>query len=286
MRECMRRCGVAMALLLLGGCCLPGPAPRSAAEALDRIDANLAKVTGPIYAKALASVRFRDQQGQTRRFIGQPAVLLFQAPQCMLFEVRGTLGGVFATIGSSDERYWLWIDTPEQQKLWWGSWSALAQGKARSVAMAPDKLLDALMLRTLAHVPRSAAQLTSGLSGATLRFPLAISSRAGVTRELRLDACPPYMPLEITDRDRAGVVLMQAQLAGYAPLQRPDGPSLARRYVIRWPTDDAELRLDINNLRYRTQDTPFCDFPSGWQADSEILDAPESLSSAAPRTFP
>lgn len=285
MRERLRLCA-GLLLLSISGCCLPGPAPRTAAEALDRIDANLSKIDGPLYAKALASVRFRDQTGQTRRMIGQPAVLLFQVPQCMLFEVRGTLGGVFANIGSNDQRYWLWIDTPEQKKLWWGTWGALAQGKARTVAMPPDKLLDALMLRPLANVPRSSAQLKVTPFEVSLRYPLAISARSGVMREMKLDRCPPYMPLEITDRDGAGAVVMNATLGGYATLQRTDGPSLPRRYVMEWPADDAELRLDIESLRYRTQDTPFCDFPDGWQADSEVLDTPEAVSLAAPRVGP
>lgn len=285
-------CGLAfLSVVALSGCCMQrGTPPRDAREALERIQSNLEKIDRALAAKATASFRFRDERGAARRFWGHPAALRFEPPRCLLFDIRATLGGTLARIGSNDERYWVWVDAGDLRRLVYGSWAALERGAARPMTPPADELLDALMLRPLPDTP--------ALRAATLRVagrrPSLVwqegPGSAAAMRELRLDPCPPYMPLEVIDRDASGAVAMHATLGAYRPVEteRDDPPLVARKYVILWPTQSAELRIDLTQVRFSESDVPFCDFPARWRHEVECLDLPagEAWSRAATERAP
>jgi hypothetical protein len=284
MRE--RRLLAFLGLALLSGCC--GPAPRDAAEAMRRIEDNYAKIERPLYAKpALVSFRFRDMDGRDRRFIGQPAALIFQPPRSLYFDIQNSLAGSVARIGTNNERYWIWADVPDLRKLWWGTWRALAEGRARSMAVPPAQLLDALMLRPLpgrlASGQRPVLQV-SGNNAKLLFFRPGEDGWPFPEREVRLDPCAPFLPLEIIDRRADGAVVMRATLGGYARIDGagPDGPYTPRRYVVLWETHNAELRLDLLGVKFRMTDEPFDEFPEEWQGDADPLDAPPQSNTPAP----
>jgi hypothetical protein len=275
---------VSLFSILAGGCdrglirprAKPIP-PRDARQALERINANLEKIDGALYCPGLTSFRFRDASGGDRRFIGHKATLIFEAPRALYFDIKHSLGGSVARIASNDEQYWLWIDTPETRKLWHGHWDVLAAGGARSLAVPPGQLLDALMLRPLPTWLDGALKPLLRIDGSDQRLLFIGLDQDGwtyVKRELLLDPQPPYMPREITDRNSAGQVVMHAYLRKYRPVRDtgPDGPWTARSYVVYWELDRSEMRLDLSDVRYRTKDTPFCDFPDSWDGDVESLD--------------
>ncbi len=116
--------------------------PRDAHQAMERINANLEKIDGALYCPGLTSFRFRDANGRDRRFLWHDATVIFEAPRCLYFDIKHTLGGSVARIASNDEQYWLWIDTPETRKLWHGSWDVLEAGGARALAVPPRQLLE------------------------------------------------------------------------------------------------------------------------------------------------
>ncbi len=277
---------VGLAALLLTGCenCTlgaPGIPPRDAAEALGRINQNLTQVRGALQAKATVSFKFRDDSGASRQFLFHPAAIVFEAPRCLAFEIRSSLGPVLARIGSDDERYWTYVDTDDRRKLWWGSWEALERGRAKPLVVPPDLLLDALMMRPLSDGSEASSEATLDLSARHPRLLFWARSTVGepyLRRELRLDRCPPYMPLEITDRDETGRVIMQATLGQYRGLagQLRQAPWLPHKYDLRWWRGDApsELRVDLQSLAYRESELPFCRFPSGWRGEIEVLDDP------------
>jgi hypothetical protein len=213
--------------------------PRDARQALERINTNLEKIEGALYCPGLASFRFRDAEGRDRRFIGHRATVIFESPRCLYFDIKHALGGSVARIGSNDERYWLWVDTPEERRLWHGSWDALESGGARRLAVPPNQLLDALMLRPLPIRLDGALKPLLRMDGNDHRLLFIGLTEDGWTyakRELVLDAKPPYMPLEIIDRGSAGQVLMHAYLKKYRPVKDTgrDGPWTARKYVVYW----------------------------------------------------
>lgn len=252
--------------------------PRDAREAMQRINDNLAKIDRTLYCKdALASFRFRDSNGRDRRFVGHRATVIFEAPRCLYYDIKSPLAGSVARIGSNDERYWLWTDTPEARKLWHGTWEALEEGRARRLAVPPNQLLDALMMRPLPlHLSDGLKPLleTDGEHCRLLFLYLDEGGWPYVQRELLLDRRPPYMPIEIIDRLSDGRVAMHAYLKGYKPVSGTgaDGPYTARKYVVYWEVDQAEMRLDLSDVRYRTKDVPFCDFPDAWEGEIEMLD--------------
>ncbi|MCK4343534.1 MAG: hypothetical protein KAY37_17615 [Phycisphaerae bacterium] len=259
-------------LVFLAGCppC-PGVAPASRREALLRVNENLTKIDQPLHCKALVSFRFEDADGKRRSFIGHDARLIFAQPRSLLFDVR-SLAGTVAQFGSNDERYWVWIDVPEARKLWWGEWRRAEEGALRKLPIPPNELLDALVLRPL---PLS---LEGGLlpllrlvedDHRLLFVRLGIDGQPAGLREVRLDPCEPHQPLEIIDRLPDGQVVMHAVLGRYRRIGA-EGPFTPRHYVINWPLNKAEIRLDILGTRFRP-DLPgeVFDFPSEWQGESE-----------------
>ena len=251
--------------------------PRNADEAMQRINSNLKKIDGALSCPALVSFRFRDDQGKDRRFIGHKATVIFQSPRCLYFDIKHALGGSVARIGSNDERYWIWIDTPELRKLWHGTWAALETGGAKPIAIPPDRLLDALMMRPLPIWMDGALNPLLRVNGDDHRLLFIGLNQEGwpyVKRELKLDPKPPYQPLEMIDRDQDGRVLMHAYLSHYRLISDsgPDGPYTPRKYIVYWQADDTEMRLDLSNVKYRSSDIPFCDFPEGWDGEIEMID--------------
>lgn len=279
-----RRADLLCILLMLAvpGCCTLGPAPRSAAEAIDRVNGNVSRIDEPIQASAILSSKFVDPNGVTRRFIGHPAAVVFRPPLDLLIEIRSSLGGTVSQIGSDNRRYWLWVDLPDNRTLWWGTWQALSQGRSRPLVVPPDQLLDAFCMRPLAQ--RLALGLAAELDVSGLRHRVrfadyAEDGRAYARREIVLDPCEPQLVKSFVELDETGAVLMRAELSDYKRVDR-DGPWVARRYVIVWPQRGAELRLDLTDVTRRTLDAPFNTFPRRWRGDEAPLDDPEIAGTA------
>lgn len=270
-------------LTLTTGCAGPVAcvAPASRREALDRVNANIAKLQQPLSCSALVSFRLRDADGRAHAFIGHEARLIYQPPQSLFFDVRAALGASVARFGSNADTYWLWIDVPEARKMWWGRWRPDDPSAVRKLPVPPDELLDALMLRPLPEALEGGQLPLLRVEGSDHRLVYVRRGPGGqptAWREIRLDPCEPYLPREIIDRLPDGQIAMHAQLDHYRRVGA-DGPITPRRYVVRWPTSEAEMRLDILTARVRP-DLPagVFDFPADWQGETEALDgrAPEA----------
>lgn len=263
--------------------------PEEARRALEQIEQNSARIAAPLTASpALVSFRFRDADGRERRLVGQSATLIFGEPRCLYFDIKN-LAGSLAHIGCDDERYWFWVDLPDIRKLWWGSWEALASDRARSLAVPPDRLLDALMFRALPErLADGPPPLLAEQSGAKRLLFQRYDDRDWpyVAREVVLASSPPHLPVEIVDRGPDGALVMQATLGNYQRVSGAgsDAPFTPRRYVVQWPRDHAEMRLDLLDVKYRTRTLPFCDFPAEWKGPVESLDREESGAPQASRS--
>jgi hypothetical protein len=263
--------------------------PEEARRALEQIEANSARISAPLTASpALVSFRFRDADGRERRLVGQSATLIFGEPRCLYFDIKN-LAGSLAHIGCDDERYWFWVDLPDIRKLWWGTWEALAADRARSLAVPPDRLLDALMFRALPERLADGPPPLLVEQAGVRRLLFQRRDDNGwpyVAREVLLAASPPHLPVEIIDRSPDGTLVMQATLAGYQRVSGAgsDAPFTPRRYVVQWPRDHAEMRLDLLDVKYRMRALPFCDFPGDWKGPVESLDREEAGAPQASRS--
>lgn len=253
-------------------------APGSARQAMERIDANYARISAPLQCDATVSFSFLDDQKVKRRFILHPATIIFGAPKCLYFDVKTTLGGSVARLGSNDERYWLWLDTPDYRKLYWGTWEALEESRARPLPIPPDQLLDVLMLRSLPDLlvggMRPLLRSDPKSDDRLLFSEFDEDGWPRLQREVILNTQSPYLPARIIDRDATGRVRMDAAIEQYVEVEKSGG-YIARRYVIDWPIDDATLRIDFSHVKLRT--TPLlgvCDFPRAWNGNVEPLDEP------------
>ncbi len=68
---------------------------------------------------------------------------------------------------------------------------------------------------------------------------------------------------------------MHARLERYKRVGA-DGPFTARHYVVRWPQDEAELRLDITRARFRPDlnEVDFSEFPEQFEGAVEQIGSP------------
>ncbi len=271
----------AIALLSAGGCACPNirfDPPRSAREAVERINSNFAALDQPLVCKdATVSFSFHDEHGLPHVFPWYPARILFDAPRCLYFDIRHTLGGTVAHVGSNDDRYWFWIDIDaENQKLWWGTWEALERREARRLAVPPDQLLAVLLFQPipvqLRDGPPPLIYENNGDRVLVFTRPDALGWPY-VAREIVLTPETDYMPARITDYEPSGEQVMTAVLSRYSAIDDtgPDGPRTPREYRIKWPVGRAALDLDLSRVGYRTSDVP-CDFPEEWQGTTDYLD--------------
>ena len=276
----MTKCAASLLILagVVGGCCTGTP-PRDRSHALLRVNENLAKIDGPVQYKALVSFRFRDENGKMHRFLPHDASVIFEPPAALRFDVRSTLAGEVAQFGSNDEYYWLWTDTPDVRKLWYGRWDQIADGSVKRLAIPPNDLLDALMLRPLPERLGDGPLLTLRKETDDCRLVYLRVEPGGHTvgmREVLLDPCEPHQPTEIIDRTPDGEVVMHARLRDYRRAGR-DGPFTPRRYQVEWPRSEAALNLDVLLVRDRSDLEPeVFEFPAGWQGEIETLDEPEA----------
>ena len=264
-------------LVALTGCPPPaGQAPLTRREALERVNDNLVQIRSPLQCTALVTFSFRDAQEKMHRFLMQDARLLYQPPQALLFDVR-SLAGTVSQFGSNNDTYWVWVDVPDLRKLWWGLWARVSADSERRLPVPPNELFDALMLRPLPESLEGNQLPVLRIEGDDQRLlyvRLGGGRQPTGLREVRLDPHPPYQPIEIIDRTPDGAVVMYARLSDYRRIG-PDGPFTPRRYVVTWPRNDAEMRLDILRAVFRP-DLPaeLFEFPANWQGGSEQIDAP------------
>ncbi len=252
----------------VGGCCIGTP-PRDVAHALARVNDNLRQIDQPLYASGLTSFKLRDAEQRTRRIIAQEARMLYQNPRCLLFDVK-SLAGTVAQFGSNDTEYWLWIE-PEVRKLWLGSWEPIDSGGGSALAIPPNDLVDALLLRPIPEVDANGEPPLLERRGLHHWLVYMRSDGEG-TRSIRLDRCEPYQPREIVDRLTDGRIVMRAVLKSYRRVAG-EGPFTPRHYEMYWPLDEAELRLDVHRAKFRP-DLPaeVFDTPTRWSGEVECLD--------------
>lgn len=273
-------------LVALTGCPPPaGLAPTSRREALERVNSNLETIREPLQYSAYVSFRFRDDDEKERSFVGHEARLIYQPPQSLLFDVL-SLAGTVARFGSDTDHYWVWIDAPDLRKLWWGKWQRVRLGSDQKLPIPPNELFDALLLRPLPESLEGGQLPLLRVAGDDHRLIFVRLGTGGQPigmREIRLDPRPPYMPMEIIDRSPEGHVDMHAELSGYQRIGS-DGPYTPRRYVVKWPSSDgdlrAEMRLDIITAKFRPP-LPAEQFqlPTPWQGQVEEIDTPPKADS-------
>lgn len=268
----------AFAALLATGCPplgRPGFVPATRQEALRSVNDNLAQLTSPLQYKGLVSFRFRDEKGHDRSFIGHDASIIYAPPRGLRFDVR-SLAGTIARFGSNDEQYWVWVDLPDLRKLWFGAWHNAADPVvARRLPVPPNDLVDALMLRPIPEPGPDSADVVLRVVGNDARLLYWLGQPGGhrLLREIKLDTkTPNHDPREVTDRTPEGEIVMQATLDNYKPIG-PDGPRTPRRYVVQWPQQHAEMRLDVTSARFRPEIEPdLFAFPTGWKGEWEQID--------------
>lgn len=279
---------VLLSLSLLTGCPngarTVGLAPRTVDEAVARVNANFAGYRETLSCNGLVTFSFREADGTQRTFSLNEARLFYRQPQSVRFSVQ-TLQGETAQVGSNDERYWVWVDT-EPRRMWWGTWERVSEIDPNALPIPPGDLLDAMLLRPLPETLQGGLDPMLRVEENDHRLiyvRLDGDGRVAGYRELRLQPAPPYLPVEIVDRSRDGVVLMRAALDRYEPVD--GGPLLARRYEVEWPGSQSRFELELLGAKFRENLEPemFSSFPANWKHQQIRLDPPPARPTPPPR---
>lgn len=269
----MSRWAPLASLLVLAGCCTVGTPPRDAAEALARVNDNLSKIKDVLYYPAFVSFSYRDADGRKRSIPVSDSTLFFRGPRDLLFQIKSAFGTI-AEFGSNSERYWFWVE----DRMWWGRWTASERRTSGRLPVRPDELADVLLLQPLPERLDGGLKPLLRIDGDDHRLLFVRTDQAGEAvgwREVRLQPHEPYQPAEIIDWLPDGRILMHARLERYKRVG-VDGPFTARHYVVRWPQDGAELRLDITRARFRPDlnEVDFSVFPEQFEGAVEQIGSP------------
>lgn len=247
--------------------------PRDVAEVLKRINENMPTGQTALYCTGLVSIRFRDANQTTRRFIAQPMTLIFRPERCLYFNIKNSLAGSLARIGSNDDRYWLCVDDSDFRKMWWGDWAAADATAGDDLPVPPNDLFDALMLRPLIDDAAEGPTPYLRVIGNDHRLIYVRTDdelRTTGVREIVVSPTAPYLPREIIDRSPDGRIVMHAKIENWQAIG-DSRTRTARRYVVEWPLRDAELRIDIEAAKFRLDQPPFCEFPRDWKGPIEQI---------------
>lgn len=232
-------------------------------HALTRVNENINKISAPLmYKPAVVSFRFRDERGKSHRFNWYPAVIIYQPPRCLYFDIKNNMNASVARVGSNDSAYWMWIE-PELNKMWWGEWDRERTGDQR-LPVQPAEVLAALALRPLDIGREGAGEPELDLAHGNPKLIYREQAGEGaryVSREVVLDRYEPGLPIRIIQRRSDGAITMDASLTKYARVG-VDGPYTPRQYLVKWPLDGAEMALDISGAQLRPEQAPFCVFPT------------------------
>jgi hypothetical protein len=128
-----------LAILASFGCIAHRPHP---IELVSGIDANNRRIPRIRCDVIYVSAIIRDAQGGLIPFLGD-GILRYAKPRNLYFAISD--GSVdIMRIGSSDERYWLWIKEGGKDLLWWGRWEDVDHVRADDLPIRPDWLISCL----------------------------------------------------------------------------------------------------------------------------------------------
>lgn len=215
------------------------------AKSYNERSARLAKV----WARAVVSVEFKDEEGGTRREQGEGHFQVIQPSKMALS--AGKLSEVVLWIGCDADLYWF-IDAAEHRRAWVGSHERATRRKIESLGMpaAPRELL---ALTGLTALPRSISPASDPVVRESAdRSALEVEvSRGNALWRYTLDA-RTYEASRIEVLDPAdGSLLIDAELGDYAPVKiKGDGspPRIARRMRALHVPSGSTLGLSISDM--------------------------------------
>jgi len=254
-----RHCGgaalatLATACLCLTGCPPPprlSPPPKlTLQQAIQRLNANNAKIDHLLYKRVRFLIKFRDDKGVKRRF-DMSGAIRYEKPR-NLYLTATYAGSVALRAGSNGRRYWLGVK-PQVNTLSWGYWANLGRPCTEQTILQPDKLIEALGVNTidLSNENYIGPVLLPRQDANVLLFrpsDAPLGSGAFFTREIHLLRREPFLIKQIRYLDAEGRDQLIIKLDRYAPA-REGGPYLAHRIEMHWPEQEGYFRADVRSV--------------------------------------
>ena len=243
----------------LAGCGRPDrkgpPAYYGPIESLDhvvrQINANNERLD-TLYLDTDFDAELVDERGK-RKSIGGEGIILFTAPQNLLFRGEHRIGGLLFEIGSNFDRYWLSIPRNEVDTMWWGRYEHLGKPCVEPMPIRPDLILEVLGVSQvrpdLTQLPAPVMRFNHDRDAYMLTWVDRIPDRFVARREIWYDR-KTMRPINVLLFDDAGRVLLRAYLADHEQVElaktpREQWPWVATKYELFFPQSGAKLSLDV-----------------------------------------
>jgi hypothetical protein len=198
---------------------------------------------------------FTDDAGK-RQDVVLNGMLLYRAPQDVrIFGHQDLLGDVLQ-IGSNDDLYWV-IATEGAKTSWWGRYEFLGAPCAEPVPIRPDLILAVLGVSTintdLTALPAPVMRFNPDEDAYMLVWNARLPDRWVATKEVWYDRATKR-PKFVLLFDENGRVVLRAFLSQHKPVELPgqpqaQWPTVATRYELYFPANNARLRLSLDDVR-------------------------------------
>ncbi len=238
----------------------PGPV-LPARQAVSHVNQNSERIDDTVRAIGYVNGYFTDERGGRRSF-DLDAVLLYHPQGHVRLELE-SLVGTEVLVGCNSKHFW-WFNQRQDNTLYVRPLSYLDDLGSRVMLVRPDQMVEALGLTPIEGFGMTPERVRDGTFGAKER-PIAVQRVDGayqqvlfiqrdefgvplLTKEYWLDRRDPRLVSRVIFRDRDGVVIMDATLANYEPLET-DGPLIAHEIMADWPESGSRLTFHIKQWK-------------------------------------
>jgi len=218
--------------------------------AVDRVNANAARVTAPLNARGRVAGYVTDSEGRKRSF-NLAAHLFYLRPCYLSLDLKDDLAGSQFLIGSNETHYWL-NSKPQGDTYWCRRHDSLIAGRDRDLPINPMELIEALGLQPVSldvENPYDApVQRIVDEYQQLIFVGLDPAGQTTIRKEYWLSRRPPFLLSHIVFRDAWGRIEFASLLSDYRPLEE-GGPMLPTRIEAIWPQSGASMEFRITRWR-------------------------------------
>ena len=208
-----------------------------------------------LWAKHYYEATIVDEKKQSH-FVNGDGALLFKRPLGMRLVGNKPVAGRVFEIGSTDENYWLTVNTPDLSQMWWGKYEHLGKPCVRPVPIRPDQVFEVLGVSTfntdLTALPAPTLRFNNDFDAYMVVWISRMPDRYAAVKEVWYDR-QTLLPTLVLLFDASGRVQLRAKLANHQPVEVPDTPpgqwpKVATSYKLYFPETGTKMSFELSDM--------------------------------------
>jgi hypothetical protein len=241
------------------------------AQVVQEINANNLKLP-TLWAKHYFEATIVDDKRQGH-FVNGDGAILYRSPQAARGQGMQVVGnkpafGQIFEIGSTEERYWLKVASPDLDTMWYGSYRHLGKPCVQKVPIQPALVAEVLGIgvfgTNFTEFPAPVMRFNPDEHVYTFVWvvPQANPSRLAAQKEIWYERATKR-PTKVILFDENGRVQLRANLSGHQqvdvqeenlPAERR--PWVATQYRLYFPENGSKMSFDLSDVRLNKGDVP------------------------------